>query len=249
MAIRTIPAYVLSATPGSEQEKRVLGYLNTPLFKVFIVTAKDPTRDAGKYSPADLDFYRIKRCLQDAARNYPDSIALIIKDTSVSDTTPQVIADYVKEMVRQPNWDLGYLTTWGDKCQLQSDSVSTSTGYNIVKSFSPNGVQALLIKPNVRDMILGKQNLPNGQPFEMTGSLSSTLNSLVREGQLKPAIAKPNLFNFDQNLAKSEEDKLKAYQCSNDPSFQQTGSSSWIWALIIIVILIFLALIFIRRRQ
>ncbi len=250
-----VPVYVLSATQGSEQEKRVTGYLQDPLFKVFVVTAQNPANDNRKFTPAQLDFYRIQKCLEDAAKNYPNSPVLILKDTSISTATPNVIANYVRDMIKisdgKPGWDIAYLASWGDNCQLQKDIANTSSGYAIVQSFSPQGVQALLIKPSARDTILGKRSLPNGTMFTLNENLSNTLNMLVKEGQLRPALAKPNLFDFDPELAKSEEDRLKAVRCADESSYQQTTSSSsaWIWILLVIILLIFLGLIFMKRRQ
>lgn len=252
-----VPAYVLSAVQGSEREKKVVGYLSDPLFKVFVVTAQNPAGDKSKFTPAELDFYRIKKCLETAAEKYPNNVVLILKDTSISDATPSVIADYVRDMIKvsdgKPGWDVAYLASWGDNCQLQKDITSTSSGYAIVQSFSPQGVQALLIKPSARDIILGRKPLPNGKMFTMNDSLSNTLNTLVKDGQIRPALAKPNLFNFDPELAKTEDDRLKAVRCADDASYQQDTTASgngWIWiVLIILIFLIFLGFIFVKGRH
>jgi hypothetical protein len=251
----SVATYILTGKPDSSETGRVWNYFSDPLFDRNLVVVNEPDAKMLTYSQNSLEFYRIKKALEDAAQNHPNDTILLVKDTSISNKSPEAIAKFVKDTLPMANgyanngWDLFYLTKWQDRCDLfQHKGMVDDMG--ISESFAPNGFQALMITPAARDMLLGKMPLKNGSMFQMQNNFSDTLHSYIQNKQLKPYVSTPNLFNFDPALAKNGADGMKGQECADIQNYQQVaGTSNWVWfILILIIVLILIAVAASKKR-
>lgn len=239
-----IPVYVIpDYAPGTEftnipevdkdRMHRVADYFNNPIFKRKIITRFElPAELPGNTdAPQHLrvEEFIVRWALNDAASTYPNSPVCIIKETSISLASPDSIADSILSGVNIENWDVLYLCKWLDRCDLYT-SRKPVLGSNLVyvTTQSPKGVQALLFAPSGRDVVLGKENMRNSQPFiePYSVSLSVAINQAVALGGLKARATTPNLFEFDPLAARNNEDYLKTQECLVPMNANQVPSNS-----------------------
>lgn len=251
-----IPVYILTASDRSPLGKRVHGYFSSNLFEPYRVSIENPTDEGLKYSSNSLEYYRIKKVLENAAQNHPNSNLIIIKDTSVTNCSPEEIGSYVSEFNKIPDWDVFYLAYWKDECEKRKNI--RKIGDKVIGiPYAPHGFQALIFTPKFRDIVLQRTCLPNGNYFAMNGNFSETLRSLKLSNQIVPHYADSNIFSFDKNLATDPKDIEKLNECLDPQDYQQntttTGAgnsgTSWIWILVIFAIFIILFFILFRNRK
>lgn len=246
MTTRVI-VYVLTSDSQLPQAKRTVGLFQTPFFDVKTATF---TTDANKDQPISsaVELERIRQCLEDAATNNPDKPVLIVKDTSTSAYPPAVIAAFVAAALNAQDWDLTYLSKYGDRCDLYKERQPIgNTGVSLVQSTSPNGLQALLISPRGRDIILGRSKLPNGTVFSAPAGLNQAFNSLTQSGQLRSLSTDQNVINYDMSFAKQDSDYAKNNTCAPPNSGWGSGAMAGGFLILILFILL-LVFLFMRKR-
>ena len=155
-------------------------------------------------------------------------------------------------------WDLFYLCKWLDRCDLYK-KCTEKKGINLVKTYSPLGIQALMFSPRGRDMTLGciplrpikdddcHQDCEYFTPITLP--LDEQLAFVIEDGQMKAIAATPNIFEFDITLAKLNTDLLKMAECRLEIEEVEDdevlpGALPLIWFIIIFVGIILLAWIF-----
>ena len=119
------------------------------------------------------------------------------------------------------DWDLFYLGDYLDCCEKFQKwcNSKNSKMIKILRTFSPNGTQALLWSPKGRDRFLGKIPMRNKKFIHHSylnydDNLSLSLNREIREKNLIALTSKPIFFTFDVLFSKSPEDLLKLCECA-----------------------------------
>lgn len=190
-----------------------------------------------------VESYRYQWCLDNARRQYPDKYVLIVKDTSVSNSSPERIADIISSAIVAGGWDVFYLCRWQDRCDLYTDKRPISGMTTLLaKTVSPHGTQALLFSPHGRDVVLGRLPMSDNTTFNIGSKpLGNQLNNAIAKGSLSAQCAVPNLIEYDVTAAKSASDYRKLAECALTglkSNLQQTSNASWIWVIIIILIVL-----------
>ena len=194
----------------------------------------------------------IDKILSMDKQKYPDCYSLIIKDTSVTVSTPEQIYQLLIQATQQSGWELFYLTKWLDRCDLYKNpqEIKNRT-YSFINTFSPNGFQAIMLSPKGRDVILGEIPMKNGRFFPpVTQPIEVQLNENISAGNITAISTIPNIFEYDVNKATTEEDYLKGTLCSPESIegriFSRTDPTplSFIWYVIVIIMIILAAIAF-----
>lgn len=184
------------------------------------------------------------------ARNVsPQSPCIIIKNTSVSDLTPDTMAANIKQVLSIPHFQLCYLCKWLDACQYYRNSTSDPikpsdpTAYMFTRY--PGGLQSILFTPEGRDMILGLIPMLNGKMFKICEDFENNLRTDIYEGNVRAITSVPNIVNFDIVLNASRyDDYIKTNECSPfdiTPSNNYSDTSNLIGFLIAVALILLLA--------
>lgn len=192
---------------------------------------------------AHKEAYHVGWCLLDAKENYPDQNIIILKDTCLCNASQETLQTILQKYIEQSSeFHLGYLCRWEDKCHFHSDKKPITGGY-IAKTVSPNGLQALMVTPEGREILVGAKPMKNGHFFKPETSLNDHLNREIYNGNIEAICVVPNLFSYDIRQAQSNEDFVKVNECESVPSGLYSKGSSinqYIILLIIIILLIFI---------
>jgi hypothetical protein len=267
MSSPQVAVYLLATDMTSPLTDRVMNLFSNPLFSLGVANVSPPENlqvpASGGLNPVTTDMssedaitnYRINWCLDNAAKNHPDSYVIIVKDTSTSEASPDRIADIVTAATSSGDWDVCYLSKWHDRCDLYSNKRPiTGTSTTIAKTSSPHGLQAVIFSPAGRDMVLGRHPLRDGSTFPTNQRISAALHNAIMNGQIEATCTVPNLISYDPLVATKDADFAKTQECEipNGPnsgrnSLQQNGSSSnWLWWLIIIILVLLLLYVLYR---
>lgn len=243
MSVPQVGVYLLSSEAGSSRTNKVSSLFSSPLFSVNVMEIKPPSKldtDTSLSENDQIDNYRILWCLRDSKTRFPDNYVLIVKDNSVSDASPERIANVISGTIKSAkddNWHVFYLGKWLDRCDLYTDKKPINgTMTTIAKAVSPKGFQAIVLSPEGRDIIIGDANLPNppgvqsdvvqkfmdaGKPLDKP--IGEKIHNAVLNGQLKALAAVPSLIRYDVTSAQNLSDYERVNECEIPPG---TGSAS-----------------------
>lgn len=239
-------------------------FLTNP-FKIEIVTQKTPhdlLTSIANYSEerrSQIDeSHRVAWCLKESAQKCPGDFILILKDSSVTHASAGSIESIIQKIITSGKWHLCYLCKWMDRCDIYSDKKEIHGRSAILaKTQAPHGIQALLISPEGRDILLGEKPMKNGKLMNSIASgkfghesegLNSTLTEFILKGYLDAICVVPNLFDFDITKATKSSDYLKAMECLPPPKVNSGdvvtagGKVSSFVVLVVILLLIALGL-------
>ena len=170
----------------------------------------------------------------------------IIKDTSVTACSADTIKDIIQYIIGVRGFDICYLCKWNDKCHLYTSQIATTLDrhVNLVRTRSPNGLQAILISPSGRDILLRRKPMLNGEYLGNTDSLDKRLNTEIYNGNIIAMCTSINIFNYDTCMnATNNKDYEKLCECVNATlNNENTGSGGVNGAWIIVTILFILML-------
>ncbi|GAH47443.1 unnamed protein product [marine sediment metagenome] len=152
---------------------------------------------------------------------YPDQYSILIKNSSVTNSTSNEIANLVllaislnKNGCKKDNWELCYLCRWLDRCDLYTELAKLDGVTKVVRTHSPLGLQAIMYSPVGRDIVLGHRRMKDGDYFTpIETSLGDQLNREISLGNISAACMIPNLFEFNVMLARTELDIFKLSDC------------------------------------
>lgn len=255
--------YILAQRTDSPRTAAVERLFENELFNVNVVNIKVPTAVASTLEaniPANnfAEFYRVMWCLQDSRNRYPNQPVLIVKDTSVSNSDPETIADIVSEVIRRQDWHICYLCKWADRCDLYTNKqVLPGRGTIIAKTQAPHGIQAVMFSPQGRDLIAcdpSGKGIASGALVTPQQSVDTCLHQAVVNGKLNAIVVVPNLIDFDVNAARNNRDYLKTAACQVPPDNHSqtnyvvagaapvaaTNQWGWLWVVIAIIIVVLL---------
>lgn len=208
-----------------------------------------------------IEIFGVKSILQECASKYATLPCIVVKNTSVSVTSADIIAAAVQRALGEavlshndPNYpfDVCYLCVWDDKCQLHTDKKEVGDGLSLVTTQAPQGLQCILFSPSGRDIVLGNKPMKNGELFACKSCLASSLTEAIFNGNLTAACFSPSLLHFDINYAVTNDDFNKRRQCEQVNTRQlgevKMGYSELYWVLIALAIVVIFFIIIERRR-
>lgn len=220
-----IPVYIMSKDPKSNKAQLVQKMFNDNLFQCRIATMAIPkTLILNKNMPLIKaeEAYRVRKILQYSKDNNEDSI-IIIKDSSVSNASPETIADVCRAVVDGADIaDVVYLASWQEECDnLKNKRVIANKTTVIAKGSSPHGMQAILVSPKGRDILLGESPMRgiSGDVFNIDDKpVADNLTEAVESNNILADVIVPSLFGFDVVNSKFTTHNLsKSMQCMTTP--------------------------------
>ena len=210
---KTVHVFVLTSDKASTAAQLVADMFADPMFETALTTV---TTEGGSTDPKDAEWYRLQWTLAMAKRSGAE-YTLVIKDTSVTNASPAMLARVMSAALQVGGFDLFYLANWLDDCaayegyQALADSTTS-----IVKTQAPLGMQAILFTPSGRDMVLGEVPMAGGKFFDRAGgSTAERLRDAVRAGQLRAHTMTPPIIQFNPRAARKAEDYRKTQQCAD----------------------------------
>lgn len=249
-----IPVYILPTQTPSTSTHLYRLFEKNKLFRVVGYPCKGSTIGI---SDIVTEANQVIDTLENAYCNYPDSYCILIKDTSVTNSTPQEIGDIVLTAIglnrngsKKDNWDLCYLTKWLDRCDLYETLAKIDGVPKIVKTFSPLGLQAVLYSPHGRDIVLGRQEMGNGEYFTpITPPLGEQLANEIAIKNISASAVVPNLFDYNVMAAQIDVDLLKLAECRLPDDTEElveipVGPIPFYWFLVVVGGIILLAWFF-----
>jgi len=249
-----IPVYILPTQTPSTSDYLYRLFKQNKLFRVIGYHCHNSTIGINDIV---TEANQVVDALNDAYCNYPKNYCILIKDTSVTNSTSHEIGDIVLTAIglnrtgcKKDNWDLCYLTKWLDRCDLYETLEKIDGVPKIVKTFSPLGLQAVLYSPKGRDIVLGREKMRNGEYFTpITPPLGEQLANEIYLENISAAAIVPNLFDYNVMVAQMDVDLLKLAECrlpdDKDNSVDvSVGPIPFYWFLVVVVGIILLAWFF-----
>lgn len=173
---------------------------------------KNNIKCANSISKENLIFYNSLEKLREYLLDTGRKSGIIIKDTSLTVISDKDLPKLIIEMYDNPK--LIYLAKWKDRCYLYRNESQIIPEHQIklVDTFSPNGVQALMVSLEMVETLLRKEVRHNRNKVPP----GAYLNELVKTDCIEARATVPSIFEYDIiNYAKSAEDYDKANECTN----------------------------------
>lgn len=229
--MRKFIVYILTDNPSSYEVEKLSDIFDYKNFDVHYLTTKnyqDPInnrqlKSMNKYE-ASKKYYnkniltRVTKALQRSYDLYDDGYTIIIKDTSICSIDPNNLYDILKNTKKFKDWDICYLTKWMDRSDLCEDIKYCDYGIDLIRTFSPHGIQTLMFSPSGRNRILGIQPMRNGNYFTpIESSLDEKLNKCIENEDLFAVGYSTNLFIYNPSKMKSNKDIHKFSMWRENP--------------------------------
>lgn len=248
--------YLLTSNADSPRTHHVKSLFDHSLFVVDVVTVDEPhdlVIPPGMNREQSLEHRRMDWCFQDARSRYSDNPIIIVKDTTVSNSSPETIAEIITTALGSSGWDVCYLCKWLDRCDLYTEKMTIPGKTTIIaKTQAPQGTQAILLTPRGRDLLIGAMAGSNK-------SLSLTLQEQILAGKIQATCVVPNLLEYDVTAATSNFDYLKTHECQdliggggsiNSGTTKENSSSwGWLWIIILVILILLLGYWYYSRRS
>lgn len=237
--------YLLTSNPDSPRVQRVQALFNHQLFFPQVVVVADPLKSPihpGLTPEQSLEYYRVRWCLQNAMTEYPENPIIILKDTTVSNSSSETLAERISIALASGGWEVCYLCKWQDRCDLYSNKrpIDDSTSL-LVNTSNPHGFQSILFTPTGRDKF-------HEACLNPTLPIDQTLTKLVQSEAIVASTIVPNLMQYDLTAITANERYNRLSECQT-PNFGSNcgSSSSWIWWILIAIIVI-IALLYVAKK-
>ena len=252
-----IPVYILPTQTPDTSTSRSLEKLfeRNRIFKVIKIPSKK--RNLG-ITDAITEANLVIDALHNARKRFPQDFCIIIKDTSVTNSTTEEIVKIILTAIdinkdikqcKKHEWQLCYLCRWLDRCDLYTEEAKIKGVTKVVKTLSPFGIQAIMFSPEGRDIVLGKRKMNNGKfftPIELP--LGDQFNENIGLGNITATCVVPNLFEFNVMLSTNDLDFLKLSECRQpeveEEPFVSPGAVPFLWFVVIVASIILLAWFF-----
>jgi hypothetical protein len=277
-----IIVYVLTNDPESQRLRSLHSLFSGDLYHFRIIQYDKMTtnknnnsnnkNDIIDYNLSDVEETKlINLCLNDANRKFYNNSIIIIKDSSITTSSAWEISKIILDINSRPQWDLCYLCSWLDVCEMYTDFYKIpDTSVSLVKAYAPEGIQALMISANGRKHLLKLINTKQVNPIN---SISEYITKNIVNEKLIAYNTVPNLFNYDLSLAKNNSDYKKANSClitisgnknnkntnnkgflvtnyKNSNSVQYPTISPWLLlGIFLLIILIICGIIYYNKRK
>lgn len=195
-----------------------------------------------------IEIYRYNHVLTDASNKYPNKYVMVIKDKTVTVTSPDILESVVRTATQLAGWQLCYLNRWLDACEQYTNRVDVEGDSMIalVKTISPNSTQSILFSPEGRDIVIGRARMNNGKYFTPIAiPLGEKLNREIVDSNMTAMCTVPNVFSYNLFDTESISDLAKLSSCrrpvqtAEDPD--KPGTIPFL-LFVLLVIIVFLAL-------
>lgn len=249
-----VAVYIIPETSNPINIERVKLLFENSLFDVNVIERAPPANLESNDRLNRLEKMEIHQyfeVLSDSLEKYPNRSVICIKDTSITNSSAENIADIVIGAITSGDWDICYLCKWLDRCDMYTQRKRIHGKSTIIaKTYSPYGTQCIMFSPKGRELFLGLQTLNTGRRFPpLKDSLEVALHQAIISNELNAICVIPNLFNYDITLNSADHiDWNKTSECQNPPSLIKKNVKSIYETpeqynkniyLIILVILIF----------
>ena len=172
----------------------------------------------------------------------PNQYTLICLDKLITLCTTNQIYNHLEYVIENINFDIFYLTSWCDRCDLYTD-IHEINNCKIVKTFSPHGMACLLFSPNGRKIFLNEIKPSNDR------SLDFILNSNNKNFNMYTSL--PSLVEFDILNRESDLEFVKLCKVREVPSYirpievsrRNTTTLNVFWFILILILIICIAAI------
>lgn len=216
-----VNVYILTSDPNSQRIKFLNNLFVSDLFKLQTIHIDDPSNlDLSKLSgfnqESGNELYKLKWILDHSAEQDPNNSILFLKDNLVTNADAITIENIVSEVMKR-QWDIFYLSKWLDDCEkYDKNDVISQNGTIYTKTINPNGIEAVIIKPTLRDAI---RNAVSGvqSDIQLNKNISQSILNLIRQKKIVASTLSPNLFNIDVSTAHDETYKLN--ECGSSSSY------------------------------
>jgi len=218
-----IHVYILTNDKYSDDVYNLTDKFDKKYFSIHIITTQnknylstDRSRTRDEYDDIeqsnlnikhDMLSFRVYKSLYKSNKYYPDSYTIILKDTSICAVDYNDLYPIFKQARKINDWDICYLCKWMDDKDSQ-EIIKEMDTMDIVKSYSPHGIQALMFSPEGRNRLLGIKPLRNDDYFEF-GNLNKILNYHIENENLHAITYSKNIFIYDPSKCRGEQDLIK----------------------------------------
>jgi hypothetical protein len=230
---QTFVVYILTSDPDATRTQLLVQAFAHNSFDVKLIAIETPDgfKHAAMNAEKSQEYYRFKWVLEQSLSE-TDGHIIVIKDSSITNSSPESIAEIVTAASKINGFDLTYFSRYGDNCNEYVDenrgsfvSIANSTGF-FAEAASPYGYQAIMISPHGRDVLLGRKDSLAGSKVEYSKSISDSLHDMVVRGELKSRVRLPNLFSYDVTRATKKSDYSKLNECNEGRTFPTTSQIS-----------------------
>jgi hypothetical protein len=166
--------------------------------------------------------------------------SLILTDKIKIGTSKELIETVIKYLNARDDFDICYLTRWGDHCELISSvQAIPNTPYEIAFTQAPNGYDAVYIKAHSKGKLIPL--------LFKEKELSLSLSHSIIHGNLRALAILPCLFPYDSTKLKTDE-YYKTQECQKINLYQpsQLKTISLWWYLLVVLGIIALAYILLQ---
>ena len=154
--------------------------------------------------------------------------------------TPQGIYDTLEFTISNIEFDVFYLTLYGDNCNFSSDDYSYES-MTIRRSISPHGTECILISPEGVDKIINSFDDVDGRGFDYY------LNNRGETMSLYTSF--PPIINVDVSKRNSDTQLVKSTICRENINSEQpieitkryNGNMNLFWFFLIVIFVLFIA--------
>lgn len=253
--MQKVEVYISTAEPDSSQVKRLSNIFRSKLFELNVIII--PNSSVVLSSKFDLESYRLFEILKKSSDN---CYTIFLKDNSITNVDKNGINLIVNSILGQTDWDLCYLSFWLDRCDLYGRNgfepiKIPKLNSEIVKTSSPNGIQALMFSPHGKKVVLGVEKMKNGHFFIPRSSASNSFREQIEKGAINALAVLPTIFSFDVLQSNSVSDLAKLSVCrrpiANLDSSSIPGVTPIFWfiVLVVIIILILYSMYYLSRKK
>lgn len=179
---------------------------------------------------------RVKEALTLQQRNNPNNPCIVVKDSSISILTPDLMATYISTALSynqsRPTYSAVYLTHWLDECNRYKSILTLIAGAASLKqTFRPTADQCILMLPDLRDQLLAVED-----------DIFIWLNSQIASQTIKAATFVPNLVEVDISTIANNNDYFKLNQClpvqtTSEGGGKLLGTMVFIFIAILLIVL------------
>lgn len=198
-----VTVFLLTSDPHSNRAQLVSDLFSDPLFAVRSTVVALPREH--QLSGKGAEAYRVATVLQQARRMQAKSI-IIIKDSSVSVVSPEVMRDVVRAALQEAV-DLLYLAYWEERCsRFRAGTSIANTTVSLYDAIDPHGFQAVMLSPRAQAMLLQHPSISGNM------RVGPAVTALHKDPQIRASVCFPPLIMPD--VATGDQDTRKARICT-----------------------------------
>jgi len=205
-----IPVYILTTDTQSPDLTRLMNKFSDGTFIRMPVTIDFPQGSTTHLK----EYNRLMKSLEMAENDYPNSSNIIVKDNMMTFHSPENVAKILKSVNDHNNddsWDLFYLGKWLDKCELYDSPQRVTSDTVRVRTYAPQGFQAIMFSPSGRKRVLSSMPTRNSKAalnLSPNQNVSESLTGAIANNRLIARCTPQSLFHPDPTKLNGEWYKL-----------------------------------------